>query len=80
MVPLQYGFPREYALGNLNDTSIMKMSDVWFREARSNWQALWERATSVLCQPAELPFVNWYESMVAVAQESHPGALAILNW
>jgi MoaA/NifB/PqqE/SkfB family radical SAM enzyme len=79
VVPLQYGFPRTYALGNLNDASMIEMSDVWFAEALSNWQALCARATDSLCQPAELPFVNWYESMVAVARESHSEPFAILR-
>lgn len=79
VVPLQYGFPREYALGNLNDMAINEMADVWFREARLNWQALCARTTSSLCQPAELPFINWYEFMIAIARASHPEPFAVLN-
>jgi MoaA/NifB/PqqE/SkfB family radical SAM enzyme len=79
VVPLQYGFPRAYALGNLNDTSLMDMAQQWFSTARLPWEGLCDRTTSLLCEPAELPFINWYESLVAMARESHPTPFAVLN-
>ncbi len=79
VVPLQYGFPRAYALGNLNDMTIVEMAQRWFSEARLGWEGLWDRTSSLLCQAAELPFVNWYESVVAVAGELHSTPFAILD-
>jgi Fe-coproporphyrin III synthase len=78
-VPLQYGFPRAYALGNLNDMPIVEMAQRWFSEAGLSWEGLWDRTSSLLCQAVELPFVNWYESVVAMARESHSTPFAILN-
>lgn len=79
VVPLQYGFPREYALGNLNEVSMTEMADQWLRHARPRWERLCDRASGLLCAASELPFVNWYESLTAVARESHSTPFAIVN-
>jgi MoaA/NifB/PqqE/SkfB family radical SAM enzyme len=79
VVPLQYGFPRAYALGNLNDVPIMEMARRWFSQARLDWEGLWDRTSRLLFQTAELPFVNLHESVFAAARESHSTPFAILN-
>ena len=79
VVPLQYGFPRAYALGNLNDVPIMEMARRWFSQARLDWEGLWDRTSNLLCQTAELPFVNLHESVFAAARESRSTPFAILN-
>ena len=77
VVPLQYGFPRAYALGNLNDVPIMEMARKWSSQARLDWEGLWDRTSNLLCQTAELPFVNLYESVFVAARESHSTPFAI---
>jgi MoaA/NifB/PqqE/SkfB family radical SAM enzyme len=69
VVPLQYGFPRKYALGNLNDSSLQQMADCWLAKSRTVWEAFHKRVMDFLCQSAELPFVNWYQSAVTIASE-----------
>ncbi len=79
VVPLQYGFPRAYALGNLNSISLENMAHSWFTQPQSPLETLYERVLYMLCQPAELPFVNWYESVARVARETHPTLLPVLE-
>jgi MoaA/NifB/PqqE/SkfB family radical SAM enzyme len=79
IVPLQYGFPRAYALGNLNDLSLENMARSWLSRPQSPLEALYERVLDMLCQPAELPFVNWYESMIQVARGPHQALLQVLE-
>jgi MoaA/NifB/PqqE/SkfB family radical SAM enzyme len=69
VVPLQYGFPRTFALGNLNETPLSEMARSWFGQRQSALEFLYERARQMLCQPAELPFVNWYEFVVQLATQ-----------
>jgi MoaA/NifB/PqqE/SkfB family radical SAM enzyme len=79
VVPLQYGFPRAYAIGNLNNLSLENMARSWLTQPQSPLETLYERVLQMLCQPAELPFVNWYESVARVARETHPALLAVLE-
>jgi MoaA/NifB/PqqE/SkfB family radical SAM enzyme len=79
VVPLQYGFPRKYALGNLNETSIMEMAHAWLGQSRTLLEAVYSRTLHILSQPTELPFVNWYESVANVARALHPTQLSVLG-
>jgi MoaA/NifB/PqqE/SkfB family radical SAM enzyme len=76
VVPLQYGFPRSYALGNLNDDSMIEIARTWIARERLRWEALCDHAVNLLCQPADLPFVNWYESLTTVARSSNLSPLS----
>jgi Fe-coproporphyrin III synthase len=79
VVPLQYGFPRAYALGNLNQRSLEGMAVAWFRELQPAFEALFERVLRKLSEPAELPFVNWYESVASAAREIQDRPLCVIS-
>lgn len=78
VVPLQYGFPRAYALGNLNEGSLAEMAVGWFELMQREFDALYERVLRKLAEPSELPFMNWYESVACTARELQQNALPIL--
>jgi Fe-coproporphyrin III synthase len=67
VVPLQYGFPRRYALGCLRDTSLENMAHTWLARSRSPLQAVYRRAQQALAEPSELPFANWYAAVIQAA-------------
>jgi MoaA/NifB/PqqE/SkfB family radical SAM enzyme len=79
VVPLQYGFPRGFALGNLSDASMIEIARTWFSRGRLRWEALCDDASSLLCQPADLPFVNWYESLASLARASNLSPFAVVE-
>jgi MoaA/NifB/PqqE/SkfB family radical SAM enzyme len=70
VVPLQYGFPRAYVLGNLNQASIAEIAQVWLGQSQSRLENLYSRTADLLRQPAELPFVNWFETVANVARQT----------
>jgi Fe-coproporphyrin III synthase len=67
VVPLQYGFPRRYALGCLPDTSLKNMAHAWLARSRSPFQAVYRRAQQALAEPSDLPFANWYAAVTQAA-------------
>ena len=74
VVPLQFGFPRAYALGNLKETSLHDLGVRWRRESHGRFRDLCHRAFSTAIADAS-PLLNWYETMSRLAGESasqHP--------
>lgn len=67
VVPVQYGFAREYALGDLHDSPLRELMNRWRREQLQNFRALCRRVFQLSTQPAELPFFNWYEVLGEMA-------------
>jgi MoaA/NifB/PqqE/SkfB family radical SAM enzyme len=61
VVPLQYGFPRAHALGNLKDASLRELAAGWRRERYAAFHALCRRTFEEITAPADYPLVNWYE-------------------
>jgi len=63
LVPLGYGFPRPFALGNLRDAPWSELISGWRAtrevEFRHVCQGIWEEAR----EPAEWPFINWYSEV-----------------
>jgi MoaA/NifB/PqqE/SkfB family radical SAM enzyme len=70
VVPIQYGFDRAYALGNLNDASLREMATTWRHDSYARFRNLCQRAYEDLTKPAELPFTNWYETIGQMAERS----------
>jgi Fe-coproporphyrin III synthase len=79
VVPLQYGFPRAYALGNLNERSLEEVAVYWSKHLQPDFAALYECVLGKLAQPAELPFVNWYEFVACAAREIQQTPLRVLT-
>jgi Fe-coproporphyrin III synthase len=73
VVPIQYGFARGYALGNLQQASLDKLAARWRRENYGAFRALCLRVFEEIIAPAQLPFVNWYD-VIARMSRSPTGA------
>ncbi|MGH9176924.1 MAG: hypothetical protein ACRD1H_21320, partial [Vicinamibacterales bacterium] len=61
VVPLQYGFPREYALGNLHTERLATSAKRWAVDQSRAFRAVCREAFAELTEASELPFLNWYE-------------------
>jgi MoaA/NifB/PqqE/SkfB family radical SAM enzyme len=61
VVPLQYGFPREYALGNLHTERLATAAKRWAVARARAFRAVCREAFADLTEASELPFLNWYE-------------------
>ena len=68
--PLQFGFPRSYALGNLHQSSLSELADTWREGGHETFHELCRRAFAGVTEGEGLPFVNWYEVLARSARES----------
>jgi hypothetical protein len=74
MSPLQYGFAREYGLGNLHEVSLADAAGSWRRSVLPKFRDLCRRVhEEAVRQENDLPFFNWYEM---IFNESHTRAAA----
>jgi MoaA/NifB/PqqE/SkfB family radical SAM enzyme len=69
VVPVQYGFARRYALGNLQEASLAELAMRWRRERYSSFQRLCRRIFDDLAAPPTLPFFNWYDTIQRQAED-----------
>ena len=75
VVPLQHGFPRAHALGNLHDRPLRELAQSWKAHGCARFQALCRRTfDKVTGDPGRdsLPFVNWYEILAAEGRAASP--------
>jgi MoaA/NifB/PqqE/SkfB family radical SAM enzyme len=68
VVPIQHGFPRAYALGNLKDAPLHELLARWRRDRSVAFRSLCRDVFEELTAPAELPLANWYELLARRAQ------------
>jgi len=68
VAPLQYGFPREYVLGDLHDRSLSELAEIWREQGCEAFRRLCRRTFDKVTIGDDLPFVNWYE---VLAREGH---------
>ncbi|MEM9215904.1 MAG: radical SAM protein [Cyanobacteria bacterium P01_F01_bin.150] len=61
VVPLQYGFPRPYALGNLKERSLLALSNRWKQGGHRPFHTLCSHTFETVTRDNGLPFLNWYE-------------------
>ncbi len=61
VVPLQHGFSRAFALGNLHEAPLHTLALTWRQAQYQAFQALCWRVFQKVTAPAALPFINWYE-------------------
>jgi MoaA/NifB/PqqE/SkfB family radical SAM enzyme len=62
VVPIQYGFSRAYAIGNLRDNSFRNHAAKWKTDVYPSFRKLCRRVFHRLVNndQSELPFTNWY--------------------
>ncbi|HLO88025.1 MAG TPA: radical SAM protein [Nostocaceae cyanobacterium] len=68
VVPIQHGFARHYAFGNLQEASLTEMFNRWYKERYPSFLELCQRVYEDLIAPAELPIVDWYEALIQQAK------------
>ncbi len=70
VVPLQYGFPREYSLGNLREKRISDMVDEWRHNIGPKLHRLCSDLYASLRTECEGQFINWYERLDQHAKQT----------
>jgi hypothetical protein len=70
VVPLQHGFPRHFALGNLGASSLGDLADGWTQDTYPTFRALCKRALDLASSSTDLPFFNWYELVAELARQT----------
>ena len=73
VVPIQHGFSRGYALGNLQEASLGELAVRWRRANYRSFRALCLRVFEEITAPAQLPFINWYD-VISRRSRSRTGA------
>lgn len=61
VVPLQHGFSRAFALGNLHEAPLRTLAPTWRQAQCQAFQALCQHVFQQVTAPPALPFLNWYE-------------------
>jgi Fe-coproporphyrin III synthase len=62
MVPVTYGFPRRFALGNVVHAPLRDLAGDWIERTYPLFrEVVAETLTELRERPPEFPFVNWYE-------------------
>lgn len=67
VLPLEYGFPRSYSLGNLAEQRIPDMAANWRNGLGQRFHELCGRLHATLSGSGEAKFFNWYEQIAARA-------------
>jgi Fe-coproporphyrin III synthase len=70
VVPIQHGFARGYALGNLQEAPLGELAMRWRREQYGAFRDLCLRVFEEVTAPAELPFINWYDAIARRSQST----------
>jgi MoaA/NifB/PqqE/SkfB family radical SAM enzyme len=72
VVPIQHGFPRLYALGDLNEAPLHDLMAAWRRDLCGPFRRLCRDVFEEMLIPAELPLSNWYELVARRAAARTP--------
>lgn len=67
LVPIRFGFPRHYAIGDVHHEGLCSGADHWRREKAPDFFALCRRLYEDLAEETGLPMVNWYERLHRLA-------------
>ncbi|MGQ7847033.1 radical SAM/SPASM domain-containing protein [Granulosicoccus sp. 3-233] len=77
VVPLQYGFPRRYSLGNLRECRIRDMAEGWRQRTGPEVHRLSIGLHESLEADNDTGFINWYERLNQYARRSHTVTIPI---
>lgn len=72
VVPVQYGFPRRYALGRLGSDSFADCARRWRGGVGSRFRSLCRRTFDQLMAGHETAILNWYDRIAARATAEEP--------
>jgi MoaA/NifB/PqqE/SkfB family radical SAM enzyme len=70
VVPLQYGFPREYALGNLEHAGLESLIADWRAQRQQAFYELCARAHVHVTQAVRPRFLSWYDAVARFAKDT----------
>jgi len=73
VVPMQYGFPRRFALGNLYDAPLRSLSAEWRKNGYRDFESICRKVQQRAVE-GEAQFLNWYEMLGEVAR-MHPASV-----
>jgi MoaA/NifB/PqqE/SkfB family radical SAM enzyme len=76
VVPLGYGFAREFGLGSLTEARLKDLAPRWIGSQYAAFRQLCRGVYAEACAPSELPFLNWYELVGARSEVSSKAARA----
>lgn len=76
VVPLQHGFARSFALGNLHDASLRRLAEGWRERGLPEFRSLCDRVFTELTDSTHPRFVNWYEAVGERAEDEARARLA----
>lgn len=68
VVPLQYGFPREYALGNLRQAPLERLIDAWRAQRQLAFYQLCADAHESIVQAEKPHFLSWYDTVALIGR------------
>ena len=69
VVPLQFGFARTFALGNLKESPLGELATRWRDERLPAFARVCRSAFDDITAPGDLPFANWYEVVADRAEQ-----------
>ena len=69
VVPLQYGFSRKHALGNLHDAPLSVLADRWQEDRWSEFKAVCNTLYEQVSVATKPYFFNWYEEIATLADQ-----------
>lgn len=76
VVPLEYGFSRAYALGNLHDAPLEELARTWKTQRLAAFRSLCGRVhrqvTEVKAAQEPRPVFNWFETVSRASREHAP--------
>jgi len=71
-VPLQYGFARQYSLGNINEARLFTLASQWRQKQYPAFHRLCQRVFRQLTKPKRVAMLNWYEQISTAASRHTP--------
>ncbi len=63
VVPIQYGFPSYFALGNIRTTPLPRLLSAWRAAGLSRFRALCDQVYEQVAARNESHFLNWYDCL-----------------
>lgn len=69
VVPLTYGFARQYSLGNLFHSGLLALAKSWKQTGYERFRQLCRTVFEEAAAPREMPYFDWYEAIGRRAEQ-----------